>query len=407
MDILVYIAIFLGLYFSIFIFSTLWEYRKHIYKEALKENFPNVCLIVPCYNEEQNIDRTLNALLNLDYPKEKLEIIVIDDGSKDNTFLKAKVYEEKDKRIRLFKKENGGKYTALNFAIKKTSAQFIGSVDADSYVETQSLKRLMKYFEDQEIKAVVSTIKIIKAKNILEKIQYLEYLISASFRKVFSLNNCLNVVPGPLSVIRREVFEKIGYYKKAHDTEDMEMAFRMQKANFKIAHAANSIIYTNACSTFKSLFYQRLRWRRGFLLNLKDYTGLLNIKKYGNLSFLLYYYILGGFISTTIIFYGLWKTFSLILGKIINFSLINFDILPLSFPKINLFSFNFTPLLFLGSFGLCIFILYTVISKKITFDKTPLKSNAIFFILLFTTLNTAWWLSAIFSIVIKKEMAWR
>jgi len=233
MDILVYIAIFLGLYFSIFVFSTLWEYRKRLYKKELKENFPNVCLIVPCYNEEQNINKTLNALLNLDYPKEKLEIIVVDDGSQDNTFLKAKVFEEKDKRIKLFRKENGGKHTALNFAIKKTDAQFIGCIDADSYVETQSLKRLMKYFEDQKTKAVVSTIKILKAKNILEKIQYLEYLISASFRKVFSLNNCLNVVPSPLSVIRREVFEKIGYYKEAHDTEDMEMAFRMQKANFK------------------------------------------------------------------------------------------------------------------------------------------------------------------------------
>ena len=148
MDFLAYIGIFLGLYFSIFVFSTFFEYRKSIYKEELKKNFPKVCLIVPCYNEEKNIGKTLDALLNLDYPKEKLEIIVIDDGSTDKTFSKAKIFEEKDERIKLFRKENGGKHTALNFAIKKTNSRFIGSVDADSYVKKDALKKLMSYFED-------------------------------------------------------------------------------------------------------------------------------------------------------------------------------------------------------------------------------------------------------------------
>jgi len=407
MDFLAYIGIFLGLYFSIFVFSTFFEYRKSIYKEELKKNFPKVCLIVPCYNEEKNIGKTLDALLNLDYPKEKLEIIVIDDGSTDKTFSKAKIFEEKDERIKLFRKENGGKHTALNFAIKKTNSRFIGSVDADSYVKKDALKKLMSYFEDEKTKAVVSTIKISGAKNVLEQIQYLEYLISAFLRKIFSLTNCLNVVPGPLSVIRREVFDKIGMYKDAHQTEDMEMAFRMQRANLKIAHSIDSIVYTNPCPTFKSLLIQRLRWRRGFILNLKDYPDLLNIRRYGNLSFLFYYYIMAGSVSLILILWGVWKIISLILNKIVHFSWINFDIFPLSLPKINLFSFNLGPLFFLGMVSFLIFIFYIIISRHLTFDKKNLRWKVVYYVALYAFLNATWWFSALFSVVTKRKAVWR
>ncbi len=405
-----YIAIFLGLYFSIFVLSTFFENRKEIYKGLKKENFPSVCLIVPCYNEGKNIKRTLDSLLNLDYPREKLEIIVVDDGSKDDTFLKAKAFEKRTKQVRVFRKENGGKYTALNYGLLKTKAQFIGSLDGDSYLDSKALKKVMKYFEDKKIMAVISTIKISEVKNIIEGIQYIEFLIAAFLRKVFSILDSLNVTPGPLSVFRREVYKILGPYRKAHQTEDLEFAFRLQKANFKIAHAIDSLVYTKACPTFKSLFHQRLRWRRGLLLNLKDYLELLNIKKHGNLSFLLYYSVIASFISIVLVGYIFWKIGFFFLEKINNFLLVGLD-------YFNLFSFQpdwilfnlglIRPTLILGFLSLVAILTYIFLSKKLTFDKKSITKNTVFYLLLYVFLNAIWWISAFFFILVRKDISWQ
>ena len=287
-EILIYFGLFWGLYFAIFVLGTFFENKDKILKIPQRKNWPQVCLIVPCFNEEKNIEKTLQSLIELDYPQEKLEIIVVDDGSQDQTFFRAKVFKKRDQRIKVFRKEkNGGKYTALNFGQKKTRAEFVGSVDADSYLEKDALKKIIGYFDNPQIKAVISTVKVGRVKNLLEGVQYIEYLLAAFLRKIFSILDSVNVAPGPLSVFRKEVFEILGPYRKAYLTEDLEIALRLQRANFKIAHAIEAIVYTQPCPNFRALFRQRLRWRRGFLLNLKDYRELLNFKKHGNLSFFL------------------------------------------------------------------------------------------------------------------------
>ncbi|MDI6883393.1 MAG: glycosyltransferase [Patescibacteria group bacterium] len=417
-EIIVYLAIFLGLYFSIFVLGTFFEYRQRIYpvNSGLKKekglenknqkNFPSVCLIVPCFNEEDNIERTLNSLVGLDYPKEKLEIIVVDDGSKDNTFQKAKTFAKKDKRLKVFRKENGGKYTALNFGLKKTSSKFVGSVDADSFLDPEALKKIMKYFDNPETMVVISTVKIAEPKNIIEGIQYVEYLIGAFLRKAFSFLDSVNVTPGPLSVFRKEVFEILGPYKKGHLTEDLEIAFRIQKANFKISHALEAIVWTKACSDFKSLFFQRLRWRRGFLLNLKDYPELLNFKQHGNLSFLLSLTLIGSFLSVCCVGFSIWKMVSSLVERINQFFLIGLHFSNFSF-RFDLFSINFKPLLILGVLSLIPPVLYIFFSKKLTLDKRALKKDAFFCILFYAFLNALWWASAIFSVFTKKKVSWR
>lgn len=407
-EILVYIALFTSLYFAIFVFYTFFEYRGKIYYTSKKKGLPLVALIVPCYNEEENIEKAIESLRHLDYPQEKLEMIIIDDGSKDKTFLKAIKLAEIDKRIEVFRKENGGKYTALNFGMEKiTKAKFVGTVDADSYLHPQSLKRIMKYFENSKIMAVIATVKIAQPKNILEGMQCVEYLVGAFLRKIFSFLDSVNVVPGPLSVFRKKVFKILGPYKNGHQTEDLELAFRMQKANFKIAHAIDAIVYTKGCKTFSSLLWQRLRWRRGFLLNLKDYPWLLNPKQHGNLSFLLLNSLFGSFISIVLFFCGLWKLGILIGQKVNQILLVKFDFLRFSFPKFDWISFNLSPILFLGIISLGIFFVYLIFSKKFTADRELSKRNVIFYIFLFPYLNAIWWLTTIFSLFTKKEVVWK
>ncbi len=405
-----YLGIFSGIYFAIFTFITFIENKDDLYGK--KNGFlPKVSIIVPCFNEEKGIAKTLDSIIGLNYPKDKIEILVVDDGSIDKTLEIAKRFSQEDSRIRVFSKKNGGKYTALNLGIRKAKYPFIATVDADSYLEKESLKNAVQVFgENKEVKAVISTIKISEPKNVLERVQYIEFLIIYFLRKIFSFADGLNVVPGPLSIFKREVFEKIGEYRAGHRGEDLEMAFRMQKHNLKIAHAVDSIVYTKACGTFSSLFRQRVRWKRSFILNLLDYKELLSLKKHGNLAFILIYTILGNMISVVLVGYGLWHIIYSIWQKLFNLSLVNFDFsfsfLPPHF--ISFFSnFNFGPTFLLGILSLMILLTYVFASKKITFDKSKVGKNTVLYLVFYSFLNTSWWLWAIFSTIFKKDVPWR
>lgn len=99
-----------------------------------------------------------------------------------------------------------------------------------------------------------------------------------------SLMHAIHIAPGPFSFFRREVFDTIGIYKHAHNTEDMEIAMRMQKHGLKIAHAPRAVVYTSSPNTIKKLYKQRVRWVSGFLGNLMDYRRMLFNKKHGDLG---------------------------------------------------------------------------------------------------------------------------
>ena len=403
-DILAYLGIFFGLYFSIFILGTFWENKEKVYKKPQSSRLPSISLIVPCYNEEKNIGKTIASLLLLDYPKDKLEIIVVDDGSTDNTFYRAKAFEKYG--IKVFHKPNGGKHTALNLGIENTRAELVACLDADSQPHPQSLKRIVKCFGDPKVMAAISTVKISRAKNIIEGVQYVEFLIAAFLKKIYSVLDSVFVTPGPLSVVRREAFKKIGAYRKGHQTEDLEFGFRLQRANYKIVHALDSIVYTAPCPTFASLLRQRLRWRRGLILNLKDYPDLLNFRRHGNLAFLLFYNLLGSFLSVGILSYAVWQLADFILQKTNNLFLIGVHLPRLS-ASFSFFSVNLKPTIILGAVSIAVFMFYLVFSRRLTADSKPIKKDTLSYILLYTFLNALFWISAIFSALFKKDVYWK
>jgi cellulose synthase/poly-beta-1,6-N-acetylglucosamine synthase-like glycosyltransferase len=100
--------------------------------------------------------------------------------------------------------------------------------------------------------------------------QAIEYLIGVFTRKMFGSLDAIQVTPGPFSIFRKEVFEKIGNYRKAHNTEDFEITLRMHKAHLRIANSHKALVYTVGPATAKGFFYQRLRWARGFLENASN-----------------------------------------------------------------------------------------------------------------------------------------
>jgi len=261
---------------SIYTLLFLLSYDKEeIYYEI--KDYSRVSIIVPSYNEGKNIKNTLERLIDLEYPKDKLEIIVVDDGSKDNTYEIAKEYEEKYNFIKVYKKENGGKSSALNYGIRRSSGEIIVTLDADSIPEKDSLIKMLKYMYYYNADIVVPAIQTINTKKLIEKYQYIDYSIHNFSRMVIDKMNSIFIASGPFSVFKRSVFEKIGLFDEKNISEDMEIALRAQKNNFKIKFCPEVIIKTVPPDNFKSLLKQRVRWVLGFIDNYMKYRDIENI----------------------------------------------------------------------------------------------------------------------------------
>ena len=288
-SIILYIALFLGLYYQIFILITFFENETD--KKCLKSissdspDLPSVSIIVPCFNEENTVQKTIASLLELNYPKDKLLITVVDDGSTDSTYEKAMTFVNHE-RVKIFTQKNGGKFSAMNFGIKNSNTDVVACLDADSMVTKDALIKMIPYFNGENIVAVTPAMKVYNPKSILRRIQNTEYNVSILLKKIMSKLDAIHVTPGPFSLFKREIFEKIGYFKAAYNTEDMEIAFRIQSFRYRIANCPNALVYTVTPDTFKKLYKQRIRWAYGFLKNLQDYRHILFNPKYGNIGML-------------------------------------------------------------------------------------------------------------------------
>jgi len=279
--------IFVSLFFQVFLLVTFFEKKTSRSSKNKDKNAatPAVCIVVPVWNEEKTIAGTLTSLLNLNYPKNKLEIFVVDDGSTDKTLSIAETFAH-ESQIRVHSKENGGKHTAVNYGIEHTKAELVGCLDADSFVDSEALGRIVEVFKQKDMMAVTPCMVIKTPNTFVQKAQKIEYTIGALLRQIFGDLNAIRVAPGPFSIFRRSVFSDLGLYKKAYNTEDFEIALRMHKHGYKIGNAPTAYVYTTTPETPYKLFKQRLRWMQGGLLNMIDYRDLFFRVQYGHLGVL-------------------------------------------------------------------------------------------------------------------------
>src|SRR3989344_7550140 len=150
-EIVANIAIYMGLFTLILFLVTFFEQKRELKNPKITKYY-NVDVFIPAYNEEENIEKTIQSVLDLDYPKEKLKIVVIDDGSTDSTYNIAKRFEKQG--VIVYTKKNGGKASALNYAIKRSKADIVFSLDADSFVGKDNLKKMIGYFDNPKVMAV-------------------------------------------------------------------------------------------------------------------------------------------------------------------------------------------------------------------------------------------------------------
>ncbi|MBI4167724.1 MAG: glycosyltransferase family 2 protein [Candidatus Aenigmarchaeota archaeon] len=280
---------------SIFLVLTLVEEGESSGKPKKFREWPLVSVIIPAFNESATISRVVKSVLNLDYPPEKLEVIVIDDGSTDNTSVVVKKIT--DKRVKLVRQQRQGKAAALNLGLEYTKGSFVACLDADSYVSQSALKEMIVNFSSQDIAAVTPVMRVHNPRTVLEKIQNIEYLLAVYVKKLLSHINSINVTPGPFSIYRADVLRSIGKFDENSIVEDQEIAYRMQEKNFKIVQSDLGDVYTVAPKNLNDLYKQRKRWYKGSWLTFNKYRGIMLDKKYGDFGFYLMPNILFGLVS--------------------------------------------------------------------------------------------------------------
>ena len=397
-----YIFIFISLYFEVFLLMSLIGAPAEEKNE--EDYFPYVDIIVPVFNEEKTIAKTLHSLLALDYPKDKYNIVAINDGSTDNT-LEALSHFKDHKNIMVLSKPNGGKHTALNLGISNSKAEFIGCLDADSFVDREALKLIVRRFRDEHVMAVTPSVVIDDADNIIRKTQKAEYQYGNFVRKAFCAIGAIHIAPGPFSFYRKSVFDQVGMYRKAHNTEDMEMAMRLQKNGLKIVNEPLALVYTVAPNTVKKLYKQRVRWVSGFLANLIDYKGMVFNKKYGDLGLIvLPFAAFGVFISVFLFIKGL---VSLIKSIWTGFEKIYFGGFYFHFPTFDWFYIDTSAvsILAISLIGLTIFTVW--LGHKISTGKWHFSFEFIYFITIYIIISPFWISKAIYNTLTSKEASWR
>ncbi len=370
-------------------------------------DLPSVTIIVPCFNEEKTAGKTIESLLALEYPTDKLFIMAINDGSTDGTVEALKKYEDHP-QIKIIHKENGGKHTVLNMGIARATTEFVGCLDADSYAKPDALVRIIRQFENPSVMAVVPSLHIYKAETLIQRMQKTEYLIGTFLRSVLAELRALYVTPGPFSIFRKSVFEKIGYYRKAHNTEDMEMALRMQSHGLKIVSAHDAVIYTSSPRTSRKLYKQRVRWTSGFLHNVRDYRNMLLNKKHGHLgSFVLPMMLIsaGSVIFVVAMFgYDIVRT---IHSYIVHFEALGYKMFEWSWPSFNWFFLHTSPLVFAGFVAFGLVIAFIIIGMRLAHGNKAHLFDVACYICLYSIIAPLWIIRSVTNVVLSKQAVWR
>jgi len=225
---------------------------------------PSVSVLIAAYNEEAVIARTLTSVLASDYPI--TNVIVVDDGSTDTTYLEVLTKFAADGRVVILKQANGGKASALNLALTHARGEVVVCVDADTQLKPDAIGLLARHFSDRQIGAVAGNVKVGNRLNLLTRWQSIEYITSQNLdRRAYALLNAVSVCPGAIGAWRRSALTEVGGYVSDTLAEDMDLTWRLRRAGWKVDTESGAIAYTEAPDTFRGFFRQRFRWAYGTL----------------------------------------------------------------------------------------------------------------------------------------------
>lgn len=245
---------------------------------------PRVSVVVPAYNEAKVITKTIGSLLAQEYPGE-LEIIVVDDGSPDDTSAVARDAYGRDPRVTVLRKTNGGKASALNVGVARARGEIIVALDADTVFPPDTIARVVAPLADPGVGAVSGNAKVGNRTNLVTRWQALEYVTSQNLdRRAFSLLDCITVVPGAVGAWRTAVVRQVGGFSDDTLAEDQDLTLSIRRLGYSIAFADEAIALTEAPDTLRGLAKQRFRWSFGTLQCMWKHRDALLRPRYGTLG---------------------------------------------------------------------------------------------------------------------------
>lgn len=279
------IGIILSITRITFIAILAWLQNKKEKDAPVTNAQPGVSIIVPAYNEEINAVRTVESLLQQDYPN--MQIVFVDDGSKDSTFKTVSDFFAGTPNVQVVTKPNGGKATALNYGINIATNDYVVCIDADTQLKKDAVSQLMRKFYSApgkpEVGAVAGNVKVGNEINLVTRWQSIEYTTSQNFdRSAFDYLNCITVVPGAIGAFKKEAVIKAGGFTTDTLAEDCDLTMRMHRNGYRIANCRQAISYTEAPESFKQFLKQRFRWSFGVMQSFWKHRDAFLNPKYKN-----------------------------------------------------------------------------------------------------------------------------
>ncbi len=250
--------------------------------EAEGKPYPRVSAIVPAHNEGEYIQSTIESLLEDTYPNK--EIVVVDDGSTDDTYLKALQYASSP-NVKVVRRDvaSGSKAKAIGYGMLFAGGDIVIVVDGDTIVERGSIKELVKpLIEDMRVVGVAGNVRVLNRENLLTRLQAYEYMVSMELgRRWQGIVGGILVIPGAFGAFRREVLESLGRMHADTITEDFDLTVMLQKARGRLAFAPKAVAWTHAPKRWREWVRQRLRWSAGQLQVYRKHVDIFFKKRFG------------------------------------------------------------------------------------------------------------------------------
>ncbi|WP_318505766.1 polysaccharide deacetylase family protein [Bacillus sp. T3] len=283
---LFYSAILLGIVrLAVFVFLSRRQVKRNKQTRIDPDFTPFVSIVIAAYNEEKVICNTIHSILSSDYPN--FEILMIDDGSKDHTAVVVEESYANNSIVRLIKKANGGKSSAVNIGFKEAKGEIVVALDADTLIAENAISLLVNHFKNEQVAAVSGNVKVGNKGNLLTNWQHIEYVTGFNLeRRAFAALNCITVVPGAIGAWRKSAVEEAGYFKEDTLAEDTDITLTLLRNGKKIEFEEKAYAYTEVPEDIKSLAKQRYRWVYGTLQCLWKHREALFNKKHHSLGYI-------------------------------------------------------------------------------------------------------------------------
>jgi cellulose synthase/poly-beta-1,6-N-acetylglucosamine synthase-like glycosyltransferase/peptidoglycan/xylan/chitin deacetylase (PgdA/CDA1 family) len=237
---------------------------------------PPVSVIVPAYNEQAGLEATVRSLVHTDHPA-PIEIIIVDDGSTDDTPLIGDRLAREIPNVRLVRRPNGGKPAALNTGVAHAVHDILVLVDGDTVFQRDTIGRLVGRLADPAVGAVSGNTKVANRRGLIGRWQHLEYVIGFNLdRRMFDVLECMPTVPGAIGAFRRQALATVGGLSTDTLAEDTDLTMAICRAGWRVVYEETAIAWTEAPSSLRQLWRQRYRWCYGTLQSMWKHRRALS-----------------------------------------------------------------------------------------------------------------------------------